>query len=125
MKNRIKKYSANIQHKINNIKNSENTKLIFMNKKNEIIELVNNKKEDIETKNNDIKDLINLSKALQMKLISKYRNKMDELPDSKFILNIIIDYPIAKCDPENNSFIELLYGLWRSNLINKASKNPG
>ena len=124
MKTRIKKYAVSIQHKINNIsniKNSQKTKLIFMNKNNEIIELGNNKKKDIEIISKDTKNIVNLSKALQMKLISKYRNEMVELPDNKFILNIIIDYPIEKCNPEDNNFIELLYGLWRSSLI----KNSG
>jgi hypothetical protein len=69
-----------------------------------------------------IDHIINLSKLVQMSIISKYRHILKELPSSQYILDIIINLPMKDCNPEDNKFIDLIYALFRSELNNKNIK---
>jgi hypothetical protein len=134
-KNDIKKETIKTNKKVSKINN-----LLFGNSKNnEVLELINEEKNksveyagNLELVNdfrrsrepaNDsqtyIDHIINLSKLVQMSIISRYRHLLKEIPTSQFILDIIIKLPMKDCNPQDDKFINLIYAIWRSELNNK------
>lgn len=111
----IKKEILKINKKI-----FKNNKLIFGNSiNNEAIELINKEKNKSVEYGSFIDHIVNLSKLVQINIISKYRYELKEIPSSQFILDIIINLPMKDCKPEDNKFIDLIYILWKSELNNK------
>jgi len=120
MKTRNKKYN---NKKVSFNKINKNNKLIIRNSKNnEYLELVHEEKSKLTNYKTDIENLLNLSKVIQVIIIFRYRHILQELPSEQFILNIIINLPIKKCDPTNYTFIELIYGIWRSEINKNKNK---
>ena len=98
----------------------KNNKLIFNNSiNNEPLELINKEKNKSVEYGTFIDHIVNLSKLVQMNIISKYRDELKEIPTSQFILDVIINLPMKDCKPEDYKFIELIYILWKSELNNK------
>jgi hypothetical protein len=98
----------------------KNNKILYKNfKNNESLELINEEKNKSVEYGTFINHIVNLSKLLQMNIISKYRDVLTEIPSSQFILDIIINLPMKDCNPEDSKFIELIYILWKSELNNK------
>ncbi len=103
-----------------NIKVSKSNKLLFGNSKNdEVLELINEEKNKSVEYQTYIDHIINLSKLVQMSIISRYRHLLKEIPTSQFILVIIIKLPMKDCNPQDDKFINLIYAIWRSELNNK------
>jgi hypothetical protein len=120
MKTRNKKYNIKKENIKTNEKIFKNNKLIICNSKsNKILELINEEKNKSVEYQTFIDYIINLSKLVQMNIISKYRYELKEIPSSQFILDIIINLPMKDCKPEDYKFIELIYILWKAELNNK------
>jgi predicted ABC-class ATPase len=120
MKTRNKKNDVKKEIIKTNKKVSINNILLFRNSKNnEIIELINEEKNKSVEYQTFIDHIVNLSKLVQMSIISRYRHILKEIPSSQFILDIIIKLPMKDCNPQDNKFINLIYAMWRSELINK------
>ena len=120
MKTRNKKNNIKKEPFKTNKKVSKSNKLLFGNSKNnEVLELINEEKNKSVEYQTYIDHIVNLSKLVQMSIISKYRHELKEIPSSQYILDIIINLPMKDCNPEDNKFIDLIYALFRSELNNK------
>ena len=120
MKTRNKKYNIKKEPiKINDKTCIKNKLLIGNSKNNETLKLINEEKNKSVEYQTYIDHIVNLSKLVQMSIISRYRHVLKEIPSNQFILDVIINLPMKDCKPEDYKFIELIYILWRSELNNK------
>ena len=98
MKTRNKKYDIKKENIKINKKICKDNKLIFGNCKNdECLELINEEKNKSVEYVTYIDHIINVSKLVQMSIISKYRHVLKEIPSSQYILDIIINLPMKDC----------------------------
>ena len=136
MKTRNKKYDIKEENiKINKLIFKNNKLLLGTTKNNESLELINKEKnksveydrfrtssiikiQDALDTETYVNHLVNLSKLVQMNIISKYRYELKEIPSSQFILDIIINLPMKDCKPQDNKFIDLIYAIFRAELNN-------